>query len=118
MLLPSAPVTSRFRRLRLGAGSISLPVAIDPPPTLSVSASTVAPGAQVTVTLINGFGGELDWLTLASKTAPNTSYLQWIYVGAGIFDLTWTVTMPSTSGAYEFRLFRDNGYTRRPPARP
>ena len=95
-----------------GGTSISLAVPIEPPPALSVSASTVAPGAQVTVTLTRGFGGELDWIALASKSAPNTSYLNWTYVGAGINDATWTVTMPSTSGAYEFRLFRDNGYTR------
>jgi subtilisin family serine protease len=95
-----------------GGSSSSIVVPIDPPPALTVSATSVAPGGQVTVTLTNGFGGDLDWLALAATSSANTSYLQWTYVGAGVFNRTWTVTMPSTGGAYEFRLFRDNGYTR------
>jgi subtilisin family serine protease len=95
-----------------GGSSISLTVPIDPPPSLTVSASLVGAETAVTVTLTNGFGGELDWLALASVGAANTSYLQWTYVGAGVFNTTWTVKMPTTSGTYEFRLFRDNGYGR------
>jgi hypothetical protein len=33
-------------------------------------------------------------------------------VGSGVSTRTWTVTMPSTPGTYEFRLFLNNGYTR------
>jgi subtilisin len=95
-----------------GGSSIPQTVFIDPPPSLTITATAVAPGAQVTVTLTNGFGGDLDWLALATTSAANTSYLQWTYVGSGVFNRTWTVTMPSTAGTYEFRLFRDNGYTR------
>ena len=95
-----------------GGSSSSLPVAIVPPPSLTVSATTVGPGSPVTVTLLNGYGGEFDWLALASATAPDSSYLQYVYVGAGIADRTWTVSMPASAGAYEFRLFRDNTYTR------
>jgi hypothetical protein len=80
-------------------------------PTLTVSATTVAPGAQVTATLTNGLRGGADWLALAQTSAPNTSYLQWTYVGAAT-TRTWTVTMPTTPGTYEFRLFLENGYTR------
>jgi subtilisin family serine protease len=85
---------------------------IAPPPALTISAATVAPGARETVTLTNGLGGTYDWLALASTSAGNTTYLQWIYVGAGVKNTTWTVTMPSTPGTYEFRLFLNNGYTR------
>ena len=81
-------------------------------PTLTVSATSVAPGAQVTMTLTNGPGGSTDWLALAATTAPNTSYLQYTYVGAGVTTRTWTVTMPTTPGTYEFRLFLNGGYTR------
>jgi len=87
-------------------------VAPGPPPSLSVSATTVAPGGSVTATLTNGLGGGTDWLALAATAAPNTSYLQWIYVGSGVTSRTWTVTMPTTAGTYEFRLFPNNGYTR------
>jgi hypothetical protein len=88
-----------------GGTSGSLAFTIDPTATLTPSATTVAPGSPVTVTLTLGFGGAEDWLTLARTDAPDTSFAQWTYVGAGITDRTWTVTMPDTAGAYEFRLF-------------
>src|SRR4029453_6059200 len=40
------------------------------------------------------------------------SSLQYIYVGNGVTTRTWTVTAPSTTGPYEFRLFGNYGYTR------
>ena len=63
------------------------------------------------MTLTNGSGGSQDWLALASVGAPATSYLQWVYVGAGVTTRTWTVTMPTASGQYEFRLFLSNAFT-------
>jgi hypothetical protein len=81
-------------------------------PTLTVNTTTATPGAAVTVTLTGGLGGSTDWLALAATTAPNTSYVQYTYVGAGVTTRSWTVTMPTTAGAYEFRLFLNNGYTR------
>ena len=95
-----------------GGSSTSLTVPIDPPPSLTVNTTTVAPGSAATVTLANGYGGSFDWLALAAGGAANTTYLQWTYVGSGVTDRTWTVAMPSTPGPYEFRLFRENGYTR------
>ena len=79
--------------------------------SLAVDASTVPRGAPITVTLTGGLGGSADWLALAAVGAPNTSFLQWTYVGAGVTTRTWTVT-PSAAGTYEFRLFPNNGYTR------
>src|SRR6266545_1472704 len=81
-------------------------------PALAVSATSVPPGASLTATLTNSPGGSSDWLALATVGAPNTSYLQYVYVGTGVTDRTWTVTMPNTGGSYEFRLFLNNGYTR------
>ncbi len=95
-----------------GGTSNSLTFTIGSPPALTVSATTVGPGASVTATLSNGSGGSGDWLALAATGAPNTSYLQWTYVGAGVTTRTWTVTMPTTPGTYEFRLFLNNGFTR------
>jgi subtilisin family serine protease len=89
-----------------GGGTTSeLAFTIEPPPALTVNATTVAPASAVTVTLTRGFGGDGDWLALARTGAPVTDYLQWTYIGAGVTDRTWTVTMPDTSGTYEFRLF-------------
>ena len=93
-----------------GGTSATLPFAINPKPTLAVSATNVTAGSSVTVTLTNGLGGGTDWLALATVSAPATSYLQYIYVGAGVTTRTWTVTMPTTAGLYEFRLFPNNGY--------
>ena len=91
-----------------GGLSHALIFTIDPPPTLTVSAPAVAPGSPETVTLTAGFGGTMDWLALAATGAPDSSYLKWTYVGAGVTDRTWTVTMPTTAGPYEFRLFVNN----------
>ena len=95
-----------------GGTSGSLTFTIAPAPTLSVSTTTAAPGASVTVTLTGGLGGALDWLAFAPTSAPNTSYLTYTFVGAGVTTRTWTVTAPSTPGTYEFRLFPNNGFTR------
>jgi hypothetical protein len=65
---------------------------------------------SVTVTLSDGPGNSGDWLALARVGDPVTSYLQWIYVGAGATTATWTVTMPATLGDYEFRLFENGGF--------
>jgi subtilisin family serine protease len=81
-------------------------------PTLTVDTTTAEPGAQVTVTLTNGLGGALDWLAFAATTDPDTSYLDWTYVGDGVTSRSWTVNMPLAPGSYHFRLFLDNGYTR------
>jgi hypothetical protein len=95
-----------------GGTSAALTFTVAPPPLLTVSATTAAPGTQVTMTLTNGFGGLYDWLAFAPTTAPNTSYLTFLYIGGSTTSRTWTVTMPSTPGTYEFRLFLNNGYTR------
>ena len=94
-----------------GGTSASLTVTIDPPPTLAVSATTVPPSARVTVTLANGFGGAADWLSLTTPGSSNTSYISFTYVGTGVTDRTWTVTMPSTAGTYEFRLLTNTNST-------
>lgn len=109
-----------------GAGSLAITVMTPAPgggtsnaatltvvgPALAVSATTVAPGASVTVTLTNGLGGAYDWLALAPVGAGVTIYVQGTSVGAGVTTRTWTVTMPSTLGGYEFRLFLNGSYTR------
>jgi hypothetical protein len=91
----------------------SAPVSVVPglPPSIAVNATSVRGGRSVTMTLTNGLGGSGDWLALATTASPNTSYLQWTYVGAGVTTRTWTVTMPTATGTYEFRLFPNNGYT-------
>jgi subtilisin len=88
-----------------GGTSATLTIAIDPPPTLTVNTATAMTGDSVTMTLANGLGGAQDWLALAVAGSPDTQYSKWTNVGAGVANRTWTVTMPSTAGTYEFRLF-------------
>jgi len=49
-------------------------------------------------------GGSTDWLALAATSAQNTSYLQWIYVGAGVTTRTWTVR---ARGSPAWRIVED-----------
>jgi hypothetical protein len=95
-----------------GGTSNAVSFTVDPPPRLTVSATTIAPGASVTVTLVGSWGAFGDWLALAASGAPDWSYVNSIYVGTGVTTRTWTVTMPSTPGTYEFRLFLANSYSR------
>jgi subtilisin family serine protease len=115
--MPGTGGTYEFRYFPNGgytraATSPPITVAASAPPSLAVSAQSVNGGAAVTVTLTNGFGGTFDWLALASAGESNYSYIQWTYVTAGATTSAWTVTMPATAGTYEFRYFRDGGYTR------
>src|SRR5262249_3431828 len=83
------------------------------PPTLTVSSTTASPGGPVAVTLTNGLGGISDWLALTASSSPDTpgNFPGW-YVGAGVTTGTWTVSMPTTPGQYQFRLFLNNSYER------
>jgi subtilisin family serine protease len=113
---PSAAGSYEFRYFPNGgsvrtATSPAVSVAAAAPPSLTVSATSVTAGGQVTVTLANAPGGGADWLALAVVGSPNTSYLQWTYVGAGVTTRTWTVTLGS-AGSYEFRFFPNGGYVR------
>jgi hypothetical protein len=95
-----------------GGVSATVPLDIIAAPVLSVSGTAAAAGTPITVTLTNGAGGSADWLAFALSSAPDTSYVQYVYVGGGVTSRTWTVTAPSTPGEYEFRLFLNYGYTR------
>ncbi len=112
----TGPGTYEFRLFSDGynrlATSATITATAGAPPVLTVSTTTAAPGTPVTVTLTSGYGGATDWLALAQTGTPNTSYIQYSYVGANVTTRTWTFTMPSTPGTYEFRLFPNNGYTR------
>src|SRR6185436_1979567 len=95
-----------------GLSASSLAFAITPLPSLSVSSTTVAGGSPVTVTLSNGYGGAWDWLALAAVGSPDTTNVDWTYVGSGVTTRTWTATPPLSGGSFEFRLFVNATYAR------
>jgi hypothetical protein len=113
--MPRTPGRYEFR-LFVNDGYARLatsPTVTVPDPQVAVSATQVSPGTAVTATLTNGTGGATDWLALAPTRAPNTNFLAWTYVGAGVTTGSSTVPMPAAPGTYEFRLFANNSYTRR-----
>ena len=94
------------------SNTVNLVVTPPPPaPALAVSAPNTLGGQSITTTLTNAPGGASDWLGLAAVGTPSTSYLQYVYVGAGVTNRTWTVTMPNAGGSYEFRLYQNGSYT-------
>ncbi len=114
---PTTPGTYEFRLFKQGsfvrlATSPVITVQAPPPPVLTVSTTSARPGDPVTVTLVNGLGGQTDWLAFAPTGAPDNSYVQFTWVGAGVTNRTWTINMPSAGGTYEFRLFKQATFVR------
>jgi uncharacterized protein YegP (UPF0339 family) len=93
--------------------AVAVRIAEAPAPTLAVDRLAAAPGEAVTVTALSTTPfGDKDWLALARVGASETAYLQWTYVAGGQTTYAWTVTMPTQTGSYEFRMYRNNGMTR------
>ena len=88
------------------------------PPSIALSATTVAPGAVVTATIANGPGNLTDWVGLFATGAQSKSALEWKYLNgtrtaptSGLSGAALTFTLPVTANAYELRFFRNNAYT-------
>ena len=101
------------------SAAVTVEAAPEPdPPALTVDTTTATPGDSVTVTLTNGAGGSLDFLTLAKVGSAPSSYESIQYLGAGATDTTWTVNMPADLDDYEFRLFLDNDFNQQAATSP
>jgi putative Ig domain-containing protein len=88
------------------------------PPSITPSATTVAPGAVVTATAAEGPANTGDWVALYATGAPAAAFLQWQYLSGthtapsvGLSGATLTLTLPLTAGIYELRFFLNNTYT-------
>ncbi len=86
--------------------------------SVSLSTTTVAPGATVTATIAIGPGNASDWVAVYAAGAPMANYLQWQYLNGtqtlpteGLSGAVLTFTLPLTPGIYELRFFRNNTYT-------
>ena len=115
------PLTPGEYELRFFMNSYDLlatsPVVTVKPPTLTVSATTVAPGGSVQVSVAEGPGQRGDWVALAAVGSGLASHVDWKYLGGtrsmpatGVTSAVLTFDMPET-GAYELRFFANNGYT-------
>ena len=97
------------------ATSASITVAA---PTVTLSATTVAPGGTVSATIANGPGHSLDWVGLFAAGAPSASYLRAAYLTGtltppvpGLTGGTLPFTLPLTPGTYEVRFFLNDSFT-------
>lgn len=83
-----------------------------PLPTLTPSASTVAPGSALSVSWTTVSGGSLDWIGLFELGSDNgeTQSFGWQYT-QGATSGTFTLVAPGQMGEYEFRYLPDDEYT-------
>ena len=81
-------------------------------PTIEVNTTSLAAGQTLTVTMTNGPGNLYDWMAVSLVGSPDSSYVRFTYVTRGETSMTWNVSMPTTPGQYEVRLFENAGYNR------
>ena len=101
------------------ATSATITVTAPAPPTITLSATTIAPGATVTATIANGPGNAGDWVGLLSASAADGTYMDWKYLsgtrirpGAGVTGAAVPFTMPATPGTYNVRLFLNDSWVK------
>ena len=89
-------------------------------PAVTASPSTIAAGSPVTATW-SGLANPVarDWIGIYTTTAGDLSFIDWRYVSCsqtpGSAMAAGSCAFPTgglTAGTYQFRLFRDDGYTR------
>src|SRR5205823_13629466 len=85
------------------------------PLTITVTPTSVAPGATLTVTIANGPGNAKDWVGLYTTTAADTSMIDWKYLNgqrlapaSGVTSATVTFSAPA-NGQYNVRFFPNDG---------
>jgi uncharacterized protein YegP (UPF0339 family) len=94
------------------------PVVTTIPPTVTVSATSAAPGAPIQVTIQDGPAYRGDWVALAKVGSPVTANFDWKYLNGtrtmpatGAPSAVLSFTMPLAPDQYVFRFFANNGYT-------
>jgi hypothetical protein len=123
MLYFSAPTAAGAYELRLFRDNTMTLLATSPPitvtvPTITLSASVVEPNGTVTATIANGPGYALDWVGLFPVGGTASQRVSFQFLNGlttppetGLSAATLTLTLPSTPGSYEVRLFRNNSWT-------
>jgi all-beta uncharacterized protein len=89
-------------------------------PSIRVSATTIAPGQLLTVTVANGPANRTDWVGLyaVGDDTDGAASVTWQYLSGamtppaeGVADSTLTFAMPSTPGTYKVQLLQGDSYT-------
>jgi hypothetical protein len=118
--MPTVPGTFELRLFRnntLTLMATSLPITVTAP-SITPSATSVATGSNVTVTIANGPGNAMDWVGLYPVGGTAAQRISYQFLNGltsppatGATDAILTFTMPSTPGSYELRFFRNNSWT-------
>ena len=85
-------------------------------PTLTPSRIEVNPGEKVNVSFTDGSTYSGAWIGVHRVGDPNTTYQSFRYTNATSGTLEFT--MPRQVGTYEFRIYKDSGYTLIGTSRP
>jgi uncharacterized protein YegP (UPF0339 family) len=121
--LPTTPGTYELRLFandsyNLLATSSAVTVNAPPPPTISASPTSVAPGATVSVSFANvASPSATDWVAVYPVGAPAGQYVDWFYAsctrtpGTPRAAGSCSYSMPTTPGTYDFVLMANNGNT-------
>jgi hypothetical protein len=72
-----------------------------------------------TLTVANGPGNPMDWVTFGLVTAADSNYYTWEFLNGstvapatGVTSATLQLTAPLTPGAFQFRFFLNGGWSR------
>src|SRR6185503_12466763 len=107
------PIASGTYVLKFFTGSTLLAtsdtITVDAP-TLSLSATTVAPGGVVSAHVANGPGNRTDWIGV--HPLGNPAYVEWTYLSGshvaptvGLSTASVDIAMPTTPGLYQLRFY-------------
>ena len=113
---PSEPGSYEFRYFLNGGSTkvaTSNPITVVQPQvyTLTPSATTVTPGAAMTISWTAPAGRPgTDWIGLFRVGGIDSSYIWWRYTG-GAAAGTLNLNAPMEAGSYEFRYYLNNGFT-------
>jgi hypothetical protein len=119
-VIPQTPGDYEFRFFANNGYTLlaTSPVVSTLPPRLTVSATSVAPGASVQVSVADGPAYRGDWVALSKVGSAVSVFVDWKYLNGtrgmpdtGVPSAALTFTMPLTPDLYEFRFFANNGYT-------
>jgi hypothetical protein len=78
---------------------------------LELGSGVVAPGAPIVVRFAGAPGNPRDWIGLYARGAEDRQFASWQYLeGAAAGQRTFVA--PNDLGAYEFRMFANDGYDR------
>ncbi|HUQ87453.1 MAG TPA: hypothetical protein VM096_07840 [Vicinamibacterales bacterium] len=101
------------------AATVAAPPAPMAGPAVTVTSTTVQPGAAIQFTVSGGPRNARDWVALSRASAVDGSHLLWMYLnGSNVVPVermsgaTLQFIAPSAPGTYDIRFFANDGLTK------